>query len=309
MEKEADVAIVGSGPAGLTAAIYAARAGLDTVVVEGMLAGGQLVQTATIENFPGFAEPVGGIALMDAMRAQAERAGAKFLTDEVQSVDFTGGRKVLSCMMDSVSAKAVIIATGASAKWTGLPGEKEYCNHGVSACATCDGAFFKGKDVAVIGGGDTALGDALYLANMARKVTIVHRRAEFRGAQALAERVRAAANVELCLDANVVSFDGDGSRLSGLTVALRGGERREILVDGAFVAIGHKPQTDFLAGAVELDAAGYVVARDTQTSVRGVFAAGDCADPVYRQAITAAGAGAAAAIRARNFIQEEYKGR
>lgn len=307
MEKEADVAIVGSGPAGLTAAIYAARAGLDTVVVEGMLAGGQLVQTATIENFPGFAEPVGGIALMDAMRAQAERAGAKFLTDEVQSVDFTGGRKVLSCMMDSVAAKAVIIATGASAKWTGLPGEKEYRNHGVSACATCDGAFFKGKDVAVIGGGDTALGDALYLANMARKVTIVHRRAEFRGAQALAERVRAAANVELCLDANVVSFGGDGSRLSGLTVALRGGERREILVDGAFVAIGHKPQTDFLAGAVELDAAGYVVARDTQTSVRGVFAAGDCADPVYRQAITAAGAGAAAAIRARNFIQEEYK--
>ena len=307
MEKETDIAIIGCGPAGLTAAIYAARAGLDVLVVEGMLAGGQLVQTATIENFPGFAEPVGGIALMDAMRAQAERAGAKFLMDEVQSVDFAGERKVLSCMMDTVAAKAVIIATGASAKWTGLPGEKEYRNKGVSACATCDGAFFKGKDVAVIGGGDTALGDALYLAKMARKVTLVHRRAEFRGAKALAERVRATPNIELCLDANVASFDGDGSRLSGLTVAVRGEGERTLDVEGAFVAIGHKPQTDFLAGAVELDAAGYVVARDTLTSARGVFAAGDCADPVYRQAITAAGAGAAAAIRAADFIREETK--
>lgn len=307
MEKEADVAIIGCGPAGLTAAIYAARAGLDVLVVEGMLAGGQLVQTATIENFPGFAEPIGGIALMDAMRAQAARAGAGFLMDEVQRVDFSGRRKILHCMMDDVAAKAVIVATGASAKWTGLPGEDLYRNKGVSACATCDGAFFRGKDVAVIGGGDTALGDALYLSKMARKVVLIHRRAEFRGAKALADRVRAAGNIEPCLEANVVSFDGDGKKLFSVTVEVRGGERREIAAEGAFVAIGHKPQTAFLAGALELDEAGYVVTRDTLTSAEGVFAAGDCADPVYRQAVTAAGAGAAAAIRAERYLQEETK--
>lgn len=308
MEKETELAIIGAGPAGLTAAIYAARAGVACTVIEGMSPGGQLVQTSAIENYPGFPDPVGGMALMDAMRRQAEKAGAVFEMDEVQGVDFSGGRKILKCMASDIAAKAVIVATGASAKWTGLPGEKEYRNKGVSACAVCDGAFFKGRDVAVIGGGDTALGDALYLTKLARRVTLVHRRNAFRGAKALEDRVRAAENIELCLDADVVSFKGRDGRLCALEVSQRGGAGgaalREIPAEGAFVAIGHSPQTGFLAGAVELDPAGYVAVDGTRTSARGVFAAGDCADPVYRQAVVAAGAGAAAALDAKNFLQQ-----
>ena len=295
-----ELAIIGSGPAGLAAGIYAARAGLRPLVIEGMLAGGQLVQTHEVENYPGFAEPVGGQDLMSAMRLQAERAGVRFTMDEVTSVDFTGAEKKLECMMGEVTARAVIVATGASAKWTGLPGEETYRNRGISACAVCDGAFFRGRDVAVIGGGDTALGDALYLARLARTVTVIHRRDAFRGAKALADRVLATENISVAWNTTVKSFEGDGAALASLALS----DGRTLAVSGAFVAIGHRPQTEFLKGAVDLDDAGYVAVDRTRTSAKGVFAAGDCADPFYKQAVIAAGAGAQAAIEAQRYIQE-----
>ena len=295
-----ELAIIGSGPAGLAAGIYAARAGLRPLVIEGMLAGGQLVQTHEVENYPGFAEPVGGQDLMSAMRLQAERAGVRFTMDEVTSVDFTGAEKKLAGMMGEVTARAVIVASGASAKWTGLPGEDMYRNRGISACAVCDGAFFRGKDVAVIGGGDTALGDALYLARLARTVTVIHRRDAFRGAKALADRVLATENISVAWNTTVKSFEGDGAALASLALS----DGRTLAVSGAFVAIGHRPQTEFLKGAVDLDDAGYVAVDRTRTSAKGVFAAGDCADPFYKQAVIAAGAGAQAAIEAQRYIQE-----
>lgn len=299
-EKVENLIIVGSGPAGLTAGIYAARAGLQPLIIEGMLAGGQLTETSEVENFPGFAEPVTGMALMAAMRAQAERSGVRFEMDEISSVDFSAAEKRLDGMMGSYFARSVIVATGASARWTGLPGEAKYKNRGVSACAVCDGAFFKGADVAVIGGGDTALGDALYLSRIARSVALIHRRDSFRGAKVLVERVKAAENITLFMETRVESFEGDGARLNALK--LSGG--REIAVTGAFVAIGHEPVTKFLAGAIGLDEAGYVKVDGVKTNVEGVFAAGDCADPFYKQAVIAAGAGAQAAIEAQHYLQK-----
>lgn len=298
------VVIVGSGPAGLTAAIYAARAGLEPLVVEGLQGGGQLTQTTDVENFPGFAEPIAGAALMDAMRRQAERCGAKFLMDEVQSVDLRGGAKKLETMMNgTVEARAVIVCTGASARWTGLPGEAVYRNRGVSACATCDGAFFKGKDVAVIGGGDTALGDALYLARICPSVTVVHRRDAFRASKVMAERVRAAPNVTVAWNTVVDEFLGDGKRLSAIRLRdVTTGATREITVAGTFVAIGHVPNTRLVEGQVALDAHGYMVADHGRTNLPGVFAAGDCADPAYKQAIVAAGMGATAALEAERYL-------
>lgn len=295
-----NLVIIGSGPAGLAAGIYAARAGLKPLIVEGMLAGGQLTKTDEVENYPGFELPVTGMSLMTAMRRQAERSGVRFEMDEISSVDFSSGVKRLNGMMGSYSARSVIVATGASARWTGLPGETKYRSKGVSACAVCDGAFFRGADVAVIGGGDTALGDALYLSRIAKSVALIHRRGEFRGAKVLVERVKAAGNIALYLDTTVESFEGDGVRLGALK--LSGG--REIAVSGAFVAIGHEPQTAFLKGALELDEAGYVKVSATRTSAEGVFAAGDCADPFYKQAVIAAGAGAQAAIEAQHYLQE-----
>lgn len=295
-----NVVIVGSGPAGLSAGIYAARAGLSPLVVEGSLVGGQLVQTAEVENYPGFAEPVSGMALMDAMRRQAERVGVRFEMDEVERVDFSRTPRVLFGLAGEYRARAVVVATGATPRWTGLPGEAEHRGRGVSACATCDGAFFKGRDVAVIGGGDVALADALHLAGVCRKVYVVHRRDAFRGTKALADRVLAAANVEVVWNETVVAFEGDGRALTG--VALAGGRRLDVA--GAFVAIGHVPQTGFLDGALELDDAGCIKTSRSHTNVPGVFAAGDCADPLYRQAVLAAAAGAQAAIEAQRFLQK-----
>lgn len=299
-----DVVIMGSGPAGLTAAIYAARANLKAVVVEGLQSGGQLTQTTDVENFPGFAEPLAGPALMDAMRRQAERCGAEFLMDEVQGVDFAGDVKTLETMMSgTLEARAVIVSTGAAARWTGLPGEKTYRNHGISACATCDGAFYRDQDVVVIGGGDTAMGDALYLARLCRSVTVVHRRDAFRASKVMAERVLATENIQVAWNSVVDEFLGDGKRLSGLRLKdVQTGATREIAATGAFVAIGHDPNTKLLAGQLELDKAGYVVVDHQRTSAAGVFAAGDCADPFYKQAIIAAGAGAVAALEAERYL-------
>ena len=298
------VIIVGSGPAGLTAAIYAARAGLEPLVLEGLQGGGQLTQTTEVENFPGFPEPIAGPALMEAMRRQAERCGAAFLMDEAQSADLTGDVKKLETMMNgTLEARAVILCTGAAARWTGLPGEATYRNRGVSACATCDGAFFKGKDVAVVGGGDTALGDALYLARICSSVTVVHRRDAFRAAKVTVDRLRATPNVTVAWNSVVDEFLGDGKRLSALRLKdVVTGATREIAVAGAFVAIGHAPSTRLVEGQVTLDAHGYVVVDHGRTNLPGVFAAGDCADPTYKQAVVAAGAGATAALETERFL-------
>ncbi len=303
-----DIIILGSGPAGLTAAIYAARANLRPLVIEGMQSGGQLIQTADVENFPGFVEPIGGAALMESMRKQAERCGVEFAMDEVTSVDFSGEVKRLATMMGgTLEAKAVIVCTGAAARWTGLPGETKYRGRGVSACATCDGAFYKGKDVVVIGGGDTAMADALYLARLCNSVTVVHRRDQFRASKVLADRVQSTANIRICWNSVVDEFLGDGKRLGALRLKdVNTGATREVAASGAFVAIGHDPTTKFLAGQLELDAAGYVVVDHQRTSVKGVFAAGDCADPLYKQAIVAAGAGAMAALEAEAYIQRGF---
>ena len=298
------VIIVGSGPAGLTAAIYTARAGLSPLVVEGLQGGGQLTQTTEVENFPGFAEPVAGPALMEAMRRQAERCGASFLMDEVQSADLAGDVKKLETMMNgTLEARAVILCTGAAARWTGLPGEATYRNRGVSACATCDGAFFKGKDVAVVGGGDTALGDALYLARICSSVTVVHRRDAFRAAKVTVDRAGATPNIAVAWNSVVDEFLGDGKRLSGLRLKdVATGATREIAVSGTFVAIGHAPNTRLVEGQVALDTHGYVTADRGRTNLPGVFAAGDCADPIYKQAVVAAGAGAVAALEAERYL-------
>ncbi len=300
-----NVVILGSGPAGLTAAIYAARANLRPLVIEGLQSGGQLIQTADVENYPGFVEPVGGAALMGAMRQQAERCGVQFLMDEVTGLDLAGATKRLETMMGStITARALIIATGAAARWTGLAGEAKYRNRGISACATCDGAFYRGKDVVVIGGGDTAMADALYLARLCASVTVIHRRDRFRASKVLAERVLATANITVLWNTVVDEFLGDGKRLSALRLKnVLTGECAERAAAGAFVAIGHDPTTKFLAGKVDLDAAGYVVVSRQRTSVEGVFAAGDCADPYYKQAVIAAGAGAAAALEAEAYLQ------
>ena len=294
-----NIVIVGSGPAGLTAGIYAARAGYAPLVIEGMISGGQLTETAEVENFPGFAEAVSGSDLMMSMRTQAEKAGVRFAMDAITSVDFTGPLHRLTGMVGTYEAKCVIIATGASPRWTGLPGEDVYKYHGISSCAVCDGNFHRGKDVAVIGGGDTALGDAIHLAKLCASVTLIHRRDSFRGTKVLVDRVLATPNIKVLMNTEVLSFEGDGQKLSSLK--LSNGE--ELKVSGAFVAIGHDPQTGFLKGVLELDGAGYVVTDGVTTNVAGVFVAGDCANPLYKQAVVAASTGAQAAQAAQNFLK------
>lgn len=294
-----NVIIIGSGPAGLTAGIYTARAGLSPLVIEGMNALGQLIQTPEVENFPGFAEPVSGIDLMTSMRKQAEKAGVRFAMDEISSVNFSGGELKLSGMAGDYSSKTVIIATGAEAKWTGIEGESTYRNRGISACATCDGAFHKGRSVAVIGGGDTALSDALYLSRICEKVTVIHRRGEFRGTKVLADQVLATPNIDVKWNTTVTSFEGDGKRLNAISLS----DNDRLDVSGVFVAIGHAPKTAFLKGAVELDENGYIKVKNTHTSRPGVFAAGDCADPDYKQAVSAAGTGAEAALEVQRYLE------
>jgi thioredoxin reductase (NADPH) len=294
-----NVIIIGSGPAGLTAGIYTARAGLSPLVIEGMNALGQLIQTPEVENFPGFAEPVSGINLMTSMRKQAEKAGVRFAMDEISSVNFSGSELRLSGMAGDYSSKTVIIATGAEAKWTGIEGESTYRNRGISACATCDGAFHKGRSVAVIGGGDTALSDALYLSRICEKVTVIHRRGEFRGTKVLADQVLATPNIDVKWNTTVTSFEGDGKRLNAISLS----DNDRLDVSGVFVAIGHAPKTAFLKGAVELDENGYIKVKNTHTSRPGVFAAGDCADPDYKQAVSAAGTGAEAALEVQRYLE------
>ena len=299
-----DIIILGSGPAGCTAALYTARAGFKPLVLEGLQPGGQLTQTTDIENFPGFEKGINGYELVTTMKAQAERFGAVFEMDECTGADFSGEIKKLETMVNgTLEARAVILATGASAKWLGLPNEQRLMGHGVSGCATCDGAFFRGREVAVAGGGDTACEDALFLAKLCSKVTLIHRRDALRASKVMADRVLATANIEMAWNSTVADvLDTDGSVSAVVLRDTQTGAERTLPVAALFVAIGHTPNSAFLKGAVELDEQGYIRTQGVKTSAMGVFAAGDAQDPAYKQAIIAAGSGAMAALEAERYL-------
>ncbi|MFC7608838.1 thioredoxin-disulfide reductase [Teichococcus aestuarii] len=305
--------ILGAGPAGYTAAIYAARAGLEPLIVAGMQPGGQLTITTEVENYPGFAAPIQGPWLMEQMREQAEHVGARIHHDLITAVDFAAGPpfRCTGDSGDSYEAEAVVIATGAQAKWLGIPGEKELSGFGVSACATCDGFFYRNKDVAVIGGGNSAVEEALYLSNLARHVTLIHRRDTLRAERILQKRLMAKSNVTILwntLTEQVLAETGGRTPVArGLALRDRDtGRARELAVDGVFVAIGHAPATSLFKGQLDMDAEGYLVTApdSTRTSRAGIFAAGDVQDRVYRQAVTAAGTGCMAALEAEKFLAE-----
>ncbi len=299
------IVILGGGPTGLTAGIYAARANLKPLVLEGSRAGGQLMLTTMVENYPGFPEGILGPELMQAMRAQAERAGTKLLSEDAVGADFSHRPFVIRTQSgQEVTARAVIVATGASAKMLGLPSEARFLGRGVSTCATCDGFFFRGRDVMVIGGGDTALEETLYLANLARSVTVVHRRNELRASKVLQDRAFQHSKVQFIWNSEVTEILGN-DQVTGVRLRNRlTGETTEYRTDGVFIAIGHKPSVDVFRGQLEMNADGYLIVHERRmSSVEGVFVAGDVHDHVYRQAVTAAGFGAMAAIEAARWLQ------
>ncbi|HXI87339.1 MAG TPA: thioredoxin-disulfide reductase [Parvularculaceae bacterium] len=302
------VIILGSGPAGLTAAIYTARAGLKPILVHGLQPGGQMTITTDVENYPGFADVIQGPWLMEQMQKQAEHVGTDFISDLIVDVDLAGPPFKLKGDNGTIyEAEALIIATGAQAKWLGLPSEKEFQGFGVSACATCDGFFYRGKDVVVIGGGNTAVEEALFLSGLAKTVTIVHRRSEFRAEKILQDRLFAKPNIEVIWDHAVDEILGTRDPLGVTGVRLKhvdGHETRELAAHGVFIAIGHKPSTELFAGKLKMKDSGYLVtaADSTKTEIPGVFAAGDVTDDIYRQAVTAAGMGCMAALEAEKFL-------
>jgi thioredoxin reductase (NADPH) len=307
MAQHERLVIVGSGPAGYTAALYAARANLNPLLFEGMQPGGQLTITSDVENFPGFPEGILGPELMEKMKKQAERFGTRFEAGEVTRVDFS--RRPFQLWMDdrAFTADAVVIATGASAKWLGIPSEKRYQGKGVSACATCDGFFFRGVEVAVVGGGDTAMEEASFLTKYATKVHVLHRRDELRASKIMQERVRKNPKIELVLSVVPEEILGDGKAVTGVRLkSTKDGSTRELPLKGVFMGIGHEPNTRIFRGQLKMNDVGYldVKSPSTATSVAGVFAAGDVSDPSYRQAITAAGTGCQAAIDAERWLGE-----
>ncbi len=307
MEK---VVIIGSGAAGLTAAIYAARANLKPLVIEGIQPGGQLTITTDVENYPGYADVVQGPWMMEQMRSQALNVGARILNDVVVHVDLKKDSKTISLDSKSIlSANTVIIATGAQAKWLGLESENKFNGKGVSACATCDGFFYRNKEVAVIGGGNTAVEEALYLSNICSKVTLIHRRDELRAEKILQERLFAKENINLIWNNIVSEILGDEKGVNSLEIKDKNSDKTEIIkVEGVFIAIGHSPSTEPFKGVLEMDKEGYIVAQKPGTSltnIEGVFAAGDCVDKIYRQAVTAAGMGCMAALDAEKWMQNQ----
>ncbi len=303
-----DVIIIGSGSAGYTAAIYACRAGRKTLILAGSIPGGQLMITSDVENFPGFPEGVLGPELMEKLRRQAEKFGPEIIYDDVSFVDFSSRPFKVVASGKSYEGKSVIIATGANAKWLGLPSETKFRGRGVSSCATCDGFFFKGKDVVTVGGGDTAMEEATFLANITNSVTVVHRRDALRASKIMQERATANPKIHFVWDSAIKEITGD-DKVTGVQLHnLKSGKDSHVNAEGVFVAIGYEPNTGFLKGKVELDSQGYVVTRkDTETSVPGVFAAGDVRDHKYRQAVTAAADGCMAAIDADRFLAEHHK--
>ncbi|MDO4334966.1 MAG: thioredoxin-disulfide reductase [Bacteroidales bacterium] len=304
------VLVVGSGPAGYTAGIYAGRANLAPVIFEGNQPGGQLTQTTEIENFPGYPEGIGGMEMMDQLRSQAERFGAKVRSRNIESIDLSKRPFVaIDDHGDEVVAETVIISTGASAKYLGLADETKYQGMGVSACAVCDGFFYRKKDVAVVGGGDTACEEALYLSTLCNKVYLIVRKPFLRASDVMKKRVVNTPNIEILFECNVKGLFGDGVVEGAHVVRAAGTEEEDhfdIKIDGFFLGIGHNPNTEFLKGQLELLEGGYIKTdgASTRTSVEGVFAAGDVADPHYRQAIVAAGSGAKAALDAEHFLNE-----
>ena len=298
--------IIGSGPAGLTAAVYAARAGMEPLVIEGLAAGGQLMLTTEVENYPGFPDGVLGPEMMDLFRKQAERFGTRFVSSDITRVDLSSRPFRVWVDSDEYSAETVIVSTGASAQWIGVPGEEKLRGHGVSSCATCDGFFFKEREIVVVGGGDSAMEEALFLTRFASRVTVVHRRDEFRASKIMADRVLHHPKITVRWNTVVDSILGDGS-VTG--VRLRDtitGAVSDLAVEGVFVAIGHTPNTALFTGQLDLDARGYLLTfKGTVTSVPGVFGAGDVVDSTYRQAITAAGMGCQAAMDAERWLEAQ----
>jgi thioredoxin reductase (NADPH) len=302
-----ELVIIGGGPAGYTAALYAARANLAPLVIEGFNWGGQLMITSDVENYPGYSEGVIGPEMMTDFRRQAERFGTDFITDDVTQVDFSERPFRIWVEDTEYRARTVIIATGASARWLGIPGEQTLMGRGVSACATCDGAFFRDKELIVVGGGDTAMEEAVFLTRFATKVTVVHRRDEFRASQIMLDRARSNDKIEFVTNAEIDDILGDGKVDAVRLRSTITGETWEQPVDGVFVAIGHDPNTKLFVDQLGHDAAGYLITKPgtTETNVFGVFAAGDVQDHTYRQAVTAAGSGCMAALDAERLLADE----
>jgi thioredoxin reductase (NADPH) len=308
-ENVRDVIIVGSGPAGYTAAVYAARAQLNPLVFEGTQFGGALMTTTEVENYPGFRDGIMGPDLMEQMREQAERFGAELRAEDVEDIQLDGEVKYVIANGVRYAGKAVILAMGAAARYLHVPGEQELLGHGVSACATCDGFFFRDQDIAVVGGGDSAMEEATFLTKFARSVTIIHRRQEFRASRIMLERAKANEKIRWQLDSEVLGVLGDDGNNKVTGVRLRStvtGEESTLDVTGVFMAIGHDPRSSLVKGQVDVDTDGYVKVRpqSTYTNIDGVFASGDLVDRTYRQAITAAGSGCAAAIDAERWLAE-----
>ena len=309
-EKKVRVLIIGSGPAGYTAGIYASRANLNPLIYEGNQPGGQLTQTTEIENFPGYPEGIQGPEMMEQIRQQDLRFGAVIESKTIAEVDFS--KRPFRCVDEdgeTIYADTVIVSTGASAKYLGLPDEDKYRGMGVSACATCDGFFYRKKNVAVVGGGDTACEEALYLSTLAKKVYLIVRKNYLRASEVMQKRVRERENIEILFNCNTIGLFGQDGVEGAKLVEGKGTENEQVFdidIDGFFLAIGHHPNTDIFKGQLDMDAEGYIITKapTTHTNVEGVFAAGDCADPIYRQAVSAAGTGCRAALDAERFLME-----